>query len=242
MMAQLPLQYFQTKQQSPIFRRQIRELPLSERPLYRFQTNGVQGLSDGELLALLLGSADALDLARELLTRFGSLEKVSLASKAKLTQVKGIGKAQAGRIRAWGEMSRRLQMPAGLDSVRITTPADGANLLMPTMQYLIQEELRIICLDTRNKVQGIHTIYKGNINSNLIRIAELFRPAIEAPSAAIIVAHNHPSGDPTPSPEDVQATQEIYEAGKLLGIDVLDHVVIGRHRFVSLKERGLGFD
>jgi DNA repair protein RadC len=215
---------------------------LSEQPLYRFQTNGTGVLSDGELLALLLGSADALDLARELLTRFGSLQAVALASKVQLMKVRGIGKAQAGRIQAWGEMSRRLQMPAQTETQQLTTPADGASLLMPTMQHLTQEEMRVICLDTRNKVQGIHTIYKGSLNSSLIRIGELFRPAIETPSAAIILAHNHPSGDPTPSPEDVRVTGEVCKAGKLLGIDVLDHLIIGRNRWVSLKERGLGFE
>ena len=120
------------------------------------------------------------------------------------------------------------------------SPADGANLLLPDMRFLDQEELRVILLNTRNGVLGIPTIYRGSLNTSVVRIGEIFRPAIEAPAAAIIIAHNHPSGVCDPSPEDVRVTRECVQAGKLLGIDVLDHLIIGDGRFASLKERGLG--
>jgi DNA repair protein RadC len=109
------------------------------------------------------------------------------------------------------------------------------------MGLLEQESMRVILLDTRNRVQAIQTVYQGSLNTTMVRVSELFREAVRANCAAIIVAHNHPSGDPSPSPEDVAITKDIVAAGKLLSIDVLDHLVIGRQRFVSLKERGLGF-
>jgi DNA repair protein RadC len=110
------------------------------------------------------------------------------------------------------------------------------------MGHLDQEELWVILLDTRNRVLGTKAIYKGSLNTSVVRVGEIFRPAIEAPAAAIIVAHNHPSGDPAPSPEDVNVTRQIVKAGKLLDIDVLDHLIISSGRYTSLKERGLGFD
>jgi DNA repair protein RadC len=123
----------------------------------------------------------------------------------------------------------------------ITSPADAANLVMSEMSLLPQEELRIVLLDTRNRVQGIHTVYKGSLNTTMIRVAELFREAIRVNCNAIIVLHNHPSGDVSPSPEDVAITKDIVSAGKLLSIEALDHLIIGANRFTSLRERGLGF-
>jgi DNA repair protein RadC len=124
---------------------------------------------------------------------------------------------------------------------QVRTPTDIANLLMLEMSLLEQEHLRVVMLDVKNFVGRIHTVYAGSLNTAVVRIAEVFREPIRANSASIIIVHNHPSGDPTPSPEDVRVTEMIVEAGKLLDIDVLDHLVIGRNRFVSLKERGLGF-
>ncbi len=109
------------------------------------------------------------------------------------------------------------------------------------MAFLEQEHLRVILLDTKNYVQSIHTVYQGNVNTALVRVAEVFREAVRTNSPSLIVAHNHPSGDPTPSPEDIHVTEQIVAAGKLLDVDVLDHLIIGRQRYVSLKERGLGF-
>jgi len=124
----------------------------------------------------------------------------------------------------------------------IKSPADAANLLMYQLAALDQEYLFVILLDTRNRVMGKpFEVYHGSLNTSLIRVGEVFREAVKTNAAALIVAHNHPSGDPSPSPEDVAVTRALVEAGKLLDIDVLDHLVIGHHRFVSLKERGLGF-
>jgi DNA repair protein RadC len=242
MATQLALAYAQEQRfQQP--RRHIRDLPATDRPLYRLEQHGSGVLSNAELLALVLGRADALDLAQELLIRFGSLHELARASKHVLTRVRGIGPAQAARLAAALELSRRLQLPDGEEPPRITCPSDAVALLAPTMAGLEQEELWVMLLDTRNRVLGTRSLYKGSLNTSVVRVGEIFRPAIEAPAAAIIVAHNHPSSDPSPSPEDVHVTRQIAEAGKLLDIDVLDHLIVasgGRH--VSLKERNLGFD
>lgn len=139
------------------------------------------------------------------------------------------------------ELSRRLQAPPADERLRVTSPADSANLLIPRMRHLDQEELHVILLDTRNQVLDIQAVYRGSLNTSLIRIGEIFRPAIEAAAAAIVVGHNHPSQDPSPSPEDISVTRQIVQAGKLLDIDCLDHIIVG-DTYVSLKERHLGFD
>jgi DNA repair protein RadC len=159
-----------------------------------------------------------------------------------LQRVNGVGQVKAIEIKAALEIGRRLMATAPQDKARVTSPADAANLLMSEMMFLEQEHLRTILLDTRNRVLHTPTVYVGSLNTSVIRIGELFRAAIRENAAAMIVAHNHPSGDPAPSPEDIQVTRQIIEAGKLLNVDVLDHIVIGRQRYVSLKERGLGFE
>ncbi len=124
----------------------------------------------------------------------------------------------------------------------VRSPADVAQFLMAEMSHLAQEHFRVLYLDTRNRLLGSETIYVGSLNASYIRVAEVFREAVKRNCAAVIVAHNHPSGDPTPSPEDVAVTRQLVSAGKLLDIEVLDHLVIGQQRFVSLRERGLGFE
>jgi DNA repair protein RadC len=164
------------------------------------------------------------------------------ASFSDLASVKGMGTAKAAQLKAAIELGRRLLISSPDARPQITSPLDAANLLMLEMGGLEQENLRILLLDTKNRVIASPTVYVGNVNSSIIRVSEVFREAIRENATALIVAHNHPSGDPTPSPEDVQVTRSIVEAGFLLGIEVLDHLVIGHQRFVSLKERGLGFD
>jgi DNA repair protein RadC len=138
-------------------------------------------------------------------------------------------------------LGRRLLVTSPDARPQITSPTDAANLLMLEMGHLEQEHLRTVLLDTKNRVLETPTVYIGNVNASIIRAAEIFKNAIRANAAALIVAHNHPSGDPTPSPEDVQVTRSLVEAGKLLGIEVLDHIIIGRNQFISLKEKRMGF-
>ena len=226
----------------PTTRRRINDLPLNDRPLYRLAHVGGSAMSTSELLALVLGTPDAPGLADDLLRHFGNLHELARATKPKLTRIHGIGEAQAARLLAVIELTKRLQLPGPDNKPKVTTPADAANLLMSSMRFLEKEELRVILLDTRNQVLGTPILYSGSLNSSMIRIAEVFRPAIEAPAAGIIIVHNHPSGDPSPSPEDVRITRQLVQVGKTLDIEVLDHVIVGDGRYVSLKERGLGFD
>lgn len=224
----------------------ILEMAEHQRPRERLQRVGARAVSTTELLAIIMrtgvGGENVLRLAERLLTRFRDLPGLSRASISELMTVKGIGPAKATEIKAALEIGRRLMASAPQEKVKVTSPADAANLLMSEMMFLEQEHLRLILLDTRNKVLQTPTIYVGSLNTSVIRIGELFRAAIKENAAAFIVAHNHPSGDPSPSPEDVNVTRQIRQAGQLLDIDLLDHIIIGRQRYVSLKERGLGFD
>ncbi len=224
----------------------MRDMPEHDRPRERLLKLGAQALSTAELLAINLrtgvGGENVLRLAERLLAHFGSLPGLSRASISELKQVKGIGEVKAIEIKAAIEIGRRLMAAAPEERARVTTPADAANLLMSEMMFLEQEHLRLVLLDTRNHVLKSPTIYIGSLNTSVIRIGELFRDAIKESAAAMIVVHNHPSGDPSPSPEDINVTRQIVKAGKLLDIELLDHIIIGRNKYVSLKERGLGFD
>jgi DNA repair protein RadC len=232
-------------QDSPLLRYTIHDMPNEERPRERLEHHGAEALSTPEVLAILLRTGsqgeNVLALATRLLIEFGGLGGLARASFSQLAGVRGIGKAKAAQLKAGLEVGRRLQIAAPEERAQINSPADAANLLMVEMGYLEQEHLRLLLLDTKNRVLASPTVYKGNVNTSVIRIAEIFREAIRHNSTALIIAHNHPSGDPSPSPEDVRITRQIVEAGSLLGIDVLDHLVIGQGRYVSLKERGLGF-
>jgi DNA repair protein RadC len=223
----------------------IHDMPTGERPRERLLHYGPEALSTAELMAILLRTGsrgeNVLDLATRLLSEFGGLGGLSRATLSELSVFKGVGPAKAAQLKAGLEIGRRLLIAAPHERPQITSPADAANLLMLEMAHLEQEHLQVLLLDTKNHVLASRNIYKGNVNTSVIRVAELFREAIRHNSTAMIIAHNHPSGDPTPSPEDVRVTRQIVEAGNLLDIEVLDHLIIGQGRYVSLKERGLGF-
>lgn len=223
----------------------IRDMVSDDRPRERLLAVGERALSTAELLAIIFRTGvdgeNVVRLAERMLAEFGGIVGLARASITELQVVKGIGPAKAIETKAALELGRRLMASAPQERPRITSPADAANLLMAEMSLLEQEHLRLILLDTRNQVLSTPTVYIGSLNTSVIRVAELFRFAIKENAAALIITHNHPSGDPSPSPEDVRVTRQVVEAGKLLDIDVLDHVVIGRQRYVSLKERGLGF-
>lgn len=224
----------------------IRDMSVNDRPRERLLEVGPKAVSTAELLAIILrtgtGGENVLRLAERLLVTFKDLPGISRASVAEITQVKGIGPAKAVEIKAALEIGRRLMTASPEERPRVTSPADAANLLMSEMMFLEKEHLRLVLLDTRNNVLQTPTIYIGSLNTSVIRIGEPFRAALKENAAAMIVAHNHPSGDPSPSPEDINVTRQLVQAGKLLDIEVLDHIIIGRQRYVSLKERGLGFD
>lgn len=231
------------KEQSGSYR--ITDLDEAARPRERLAHFGAQVLTDAELVAILLRvglpGENAVDVGNRLLRELGGLVGISRAEFETVTAQKGIGSAKAAQLKAAIELGRRLTTVSPDDRPLIHSPADAVNLVLYEMGMLEQEELRVVLLDVRNRVQSIAPVYRGSVNNSQVRVAEIFKLAIRANLPSLIVVHNHPSGDPTPSPEDVSVTRAIVQAGKLLDIDVLDHLVIGHGRWVSLKERGLGF-
>jgi DNA repair protein RadC len=221
-------------------------MAVGDRPRERLIQIGERSLATPELLAIIIrtgvGGENVIRLAERTLAHFNGLTGLARASISELKQVKGIGTAKAVEIKASLELGKRLAAATPAERPTVTSPADAANLLMAEMSLLEQEHLRLILLDTRNHVLAAPTVYIGSLNTSVVRVGELFRAALRENAAALIVVHNHPSGDPSPSPEDVRVTSQIVEAGKLLDIDVLDHIIIGHQRYVSLKERSLGFD
>jgi DNA repair protein RadC len=155
--------------------------------------------------------------------------------------IEGMSRMRLARLRAAMELGRRMLIEPIQDRPLVRSPADAANLLIPEMAGLEQEQMRVVLLNTKNRVMGIQLVYQGSLHTTVIRVGELFRDAVRQNAAAVIIAHSHPSGDPTPSPEDLACNREIVQAGKLLDCDVVDHLIIGSHNWISMKERGLGF-
>lgn len=224
----------------------IKDMRSDDRPRERLERQGPRALSNPELLAILLGTGvpglNAVQLAQELLNKFGGLPGLHKADYDDLVKSRGIGPAKAAQLGAAVELGRRLAVSIPEDRPAIHSPEQAAELVMYEMGALSREHLRVLLLDTRNRLVRITEVYQGSLNTSLIRVGEVFRDAVRANAAAVIVVHNHPSGDPSPSPEDVAVTRDIIEAGRVLDIEVLDHLVIGTGRFVSLKSKGLGFD
>ena len=229
----------------PQYTTMIRDLPQDERPRERLQRYGPSHLSNSELIAILLrvGSAgeSVLHLSERVLSTYGGLGGVAKASYGELCDLHGISDAKACQVLAALELGRRLTSLQPDDRAVIRTPQDVFNLLSGEMSFLVQEHLRVLLLNTKNEVLATHEIYKGNVNSAVIRVSEVLRPAVRENCPNIIIVHNHPSGDPTPSPEDIMVTRQISQCADMMDIELLDHVVIGNQRYVSLKERGLGF-
>ena len=207
---------------------------------------GASTLSNIELLAIVMRTGNqqetATALAARILTQFGGVVGLLRAQITELCEIHGVGPAKAAEIKAALELGRRLQATgASEDRLQIRSPEDVANLLQVEMSVLDQEQLRVVLLDTKNRVVAVPVVYQGSVNTSMVRVAEVFKEAVRQNLPSIVVVHNHPSGDPTPSREDVRVTQDLVKAGQLFGIDVLDHVVIGTERYVSMKEKGLGF-
>lgn len=223
----------------------ITDLQESERPRERLKHRGAGSLGEAELLAILLGvgvpGENAVQVGQRLLNHFHGLAGIQRAPFEELEREHGIGEAKAAQIKAAIELGQRISEKRPEDRPTIGKPAEAAALVQFEMSELDQEELRVLLLDTRNHVLDIAKIYRGSVTTAQVRPADVFKPAIRNNATAIIVVHNHPSGDPTPSPDDAAVTRSLVEAGKLIDVEVLDHLIIGRGRFVSMKERGLGF-
>jgi len=224
----------------------IRELPVAERPRERLAQRGPGGLTAAELIAILWGSGtrgrSAIDLATDALASHDGLSGLARADELELAALAGVGPVKAAQLVAAFELGRRLlaDWPSGRWSIR--GPRDVADRLILQMGRLEREELRVVILDTKNHVLRVQTVYQGNVSSSLVRIGELFRDAVRLNAASVILVHNHPSGDPTPSPDDLHLTAEALAAGRLLDVGLLDHLVIGHDAYVSLRDRGVSFD
>ena len=221
----------------------IRDLPAEERPRERLQRYGPEALSTPELIAILLRTGtskeSALSLAERVLAQIGNLRGIAGATVEQLSAVPGIGPVKAIEIRAAVELGKRIAAFTEDARPAIRAPGDVAQLVMSELRHEQREQFRALLLDARHQVIRMRTISIGTVTESLVHPREVFREAIQHGSTALIVCHNHPSGDPSPSAEDIAVTKRLVEAGKIIGIDLLDHVVIGDGRFVSLKERGL---
>ncbi|WP_275092322.1 RadC family protein [Shimazuella soli] len=220
----------------------IRDLPTGERPRERMMRLGQAYLSNAELIALLLrtGTAglSATHLAETLLSKTGGLRGLANMSLAELTQLKGIGPAKAIQLVAGLELGRRFTRVQPVEKQRMQTPEDVASFVMDEMRYLTQEHFVCIYLDTKHCVIEKKCVFIGSLDAAVVHPREVLRAAISASASAFICVHNHPSGDPSPSREDIEVTELLYQASITVGIDLLDHIIIGDQRFISLKERG----
>ena len=227
----------------PIYR--IMDLHEADRPRERLSTLGPQALTNAELIAILLRvgvkGENAVAVGQRLLNKFSGLTGLHRAPFVELKKQHGLGDAKAAQIKAAIELGRRLTLESPEEKPSINSPADAAALVLYEMSALEQEHLRVMLLDRRNRVLETVEVYKGSVNSSQVRVGEIFKEAVRKNASSIVVIHNHPSGDPMPSPDDVAVTRAIVQAGKLMDVDVLDHLVIGQGKWVSLKERGLGF-
>ncbi len=221
----------------------VRDLPKPERPRERLQKFGPEALSAQELLALVIGRGipkkSVINIAQELLGRFGNVKAISQATIEELSQIKGIGLAKAAQIKASFELGRREDLEPELKNFDIKDPEAVVKAIRASIKDKAKEHFKLILLNPRNKIIGISTISVGTLNASLVHPREVFKDAIVHSAASVVLAHNHPSGDPEPSEDDLTITKRLTESGKILGIEVLDHIVVVKNGFFSFKEKGL---
>ncbi|WP_391116183.1 RadC family protein [Psychrobacillus sp. L3] len=220
----------------------IRDVHLADRPRERLIRQGAESLSNQELIAILLRTGtkqeSVLHLANRVITFFEQIQELKNATIEEMMSVKGIGEAKAVQLLAAVELGRRLSQQQTDNKFTIRSPKDAATYLMPDMTSLKQEHFVTLFLNVKNQILHKQTIFIGSLNASIVHPREIFREAVKRSAASIICAHNHPSGNPAPSPEDIDVTKRLLEAGQLMGIELLDHVIIGDHQFISLKEKG----
>jgi len=221
----------------------IHDLPKQERPRERLQRFGPEALSAQELLALVIGRGtpgkSVVNIAQELLVKFGNIKAISEATIEELSKIKGIGLAKAAQIKASFELGKRQELEIELDDLDIKKPQDVVKAIRARIQDKAKEHFKLILLNTRNKIIGISTVSIGTLNTSLVHPREVFKDAIMHNAASVVLAHNHPSGDTEPSENDLTITKRLAEAGKILGIEVLDHIIVTKAGFFSFKEKGL---
>lgn len=221
----------------------IKDLPENERPRERLLRYGPEMLSNVELLAVLLGcgskNENIMSLSSRIIHKKGGLSGIMKSSLEDFVDIKGIGNAKASKLLAVIELSKRLNSFKDGDNYKISNSKDAASLVMGEMQSLNQENLVVVMLNTKNIVINVKTVFVGSLNSSIVHPREVFSDAIKKSSASIIICHNHPSGDPSPSEEDIKVTYRLSKCGEILGIDLLDHLIIGNGKYISLKEKGI---
>jgi DNA repair protein RadC len=222
----------------------VRDLPKPERPRERLQKLGPDALSSQELLALVIGRGipkkSVMTIAQELLVRFGNVQAISRATLEELSQIKGIGIAKAAQIKACFELARREDLePPDLVSFDIKNPEAVVKAIRAGIQDKAKEHFKLILLNSRNRVISISNISTGTLTTSLVHPREVFKEAITHSAASVVLAHNHPSGDPEPSEDDLKITKKLVESGKILGIEVIDHIIVGKNSFCSFREKGL---
>lgn len=221
----------------------IKKMPAESRPRERMALGGPQALSAQELLAILLGTGNryqsAIDVAAQILSDLGGLRGLALASLEDFSQVKGIGLAKATQIAAALELGKRISAVGFNERPRIDNPQVASSLVMEEMRHLDREHFRIMILNTKHQVISVETISIGSLNASIVHPREVFKHAMRKSAAALILVHNHPSGDPSPSSEDLNVTKRLMDAGILLGIEILDHIIIGDNKFYSMKDKGI---
>jgi DNA repair protein RadC len=234
-----------TENAKPGYRLMLREMSPDERPRERLKLRGPAALSDGDLLAIILNTGvvgeTVTDLSQRLLAEQGGLRGLFRLEISELAKIRGLGDAKAVRLKAALELGRRLAALSPEDRPQVISPDDVANLLQIEMAALEQEQLRVVLLDTKHRILATRTVYQGSVNQAQVRVGEVYRDAVRQNATAIVAVHNHPSGDPTPSAADVSLTVEMVRAGEMLDIDLLDHLIIGQGRWLSLRRLGLGF-
>ena len=232
-----------SKQKSEIQHSRITDWPESERPREKLLNKGADALSSAEIIAILIGTGTgkttAVDLGKSLINKFGTIEKMSQASLNELTEIPGIGPAKAITLMAAFQLSRNMHREVAEKEFNyFKQPSDVAKIFIPMLGHEKKEVFAIALLDTAGKYMGSERITVGTLNASLVHAREVFKPAIKHSAASIILVHNHPSGQLTPSAEDLKITKQIVEAGKLLDITVHDHLIITQDSYVSLKEDG----
>lgn len=224
----------------------MKDLPVELRPRERFLTQGAGALSTAELLAVVLGTGartrSALDVATDLLGRHGSLGRLAGASPAELCETRGVGRVKALHLLAAFELGRRLSALPPQSRPSIRTPADVAAVVMDDLRFCDREHFVVLLLNTRHDLVGKSVLTRGGLASSPVHPRELFKAAVRESAAAVILVHNHPSGDPTPSRADLVLTARLCQAGRVMGIPIVDHVIIGDGRYESLRQRGVSFD
>jgi DNA repair protein RadC len=223
----------------------VHDLPRQERPRERLQKLGPGALSAQELLALVLGRGvsgkSVMSIAQELISTFGSVKGISEATIEELAAIKGIGTAKAAQLKASFELGKRqeLEKESPYEAYDITDPQTVVRAIRSSIKDKVKEHFKLIILNTRNKIITIINVSTGTLSASLVHPREVFRDAIRYSASSVVLVHNHPSGDPEPSEEDLRITRRLIDAGKIIGIDVLDHIIIGKDRFTSFKEKGL---